>query len=77
MRVIDLMGGDRVQNGGMEAVYIAQTHHPLHKGLQLVVWKMPTGEWMHDALSPIQDVGTVVESTPHTRIVRLREAFKP
>lgn len=75
-RVIDLVGGDLVRQAGMEATYVAQSPHPLYKGLQLVVWRMPDGTWSHDALSPIQEVGTVVDSTPHTRIIRLREAFR-
>lgn len=39
------------------AVYIAQTAHPLYRGLQLVIWRMPDGGLSLDALSPAQYVG--------------------
>ncbi len=42
------------------ALFIARADHPVYRGLQLVIWRMGTGRWSHDALDPRQDVGTIV-----------------
>ena len=57
--VSSLLPGDHVELMGMGAIYVAQTDHPLYPGLRLVVWKLDSGEWSHDALSAAQYVGEV------------------
>lgn len=79
-RVVDLIPGDEVTIfGGSSAVFVARTDHPIWPNLQLVVWRLPKGhpigEWSHDALSPVQEVGDVTRSTPDERQARLRAAL--
>lgn len=78
--VINLTPGDAVPMPlGGEATFIAQTAHPIWPYLQLVVWRMPEGhaggDWSHDALSPVQDVGEALPATTVQRQDRLRIAL--
>ena len=71
--VADLIPGDLVRNGGMEAVYITQSPHPLYPGLRLVIWRLGEG-WSFDALDSRQEVGEVwMASDFDARMARLRE----
>lgn len=75
--VMDLLPGDEVTLAGQKAVFVAETGHPLYFGLRLVVWRLDSGEWSHDALSPRQDVGAVTPSSADERTARLRAALFP
>lgn len=61
VRVEDLKPGMLVRQAGREAVFIAQSQHPLWPTLQLVIWRLLDdglpGEWSFDALRAIQEVG--------------------
>lgn len=74
-RVIDLLPGDIVTTDSTSATYIAQTRHPLWNHLQLVIWRMADGSWSHDALSPAQDVGEALPSSPYEREQQLRKVL--
>lgn len=74
-RVDELTPGDLVINAAMSATFVARADHPLYPDLQLVVWKMSDGGWIHDALSARQDVGSIFGSTPAERVQRLRAAL--
>lgn len=73
--VRDLEPGDVVEAfPGARALYVTRTPHPLHPGLELVVWRLDTGEWSLDALSADQHVGELVDppASPDARRDRLR-----
>jgi hypothetical protein len=82
---MDLRPGDKTRlmgpDGTQEAIFISSVSpHPLHPQLWLVVWRMIGGRiqdrWSHDALSPMQDVGDVVEPrTQECLEARLRYAL--
>jgi hypothetical protein len=78
-RIMDLLPGDKVTlpapEGLRSAVFVAQTQHPLWQRLRLVVWRLDSGEWSHDALDAAQVVGEVHPSTRAERIDRLRAAL--
>lgn len=74
-RVIDLTPGDKIRENG--AVFITQARHPLWPHLQLVVWNMAPGIWTFDALSPSQEVGDLVLSTPQERTRRVSDILTP
>jgi hypothetical protein len=64
MRVMDLKPGYVIEAAGMLATFIVQSRHPLHPGLQLVVWRMhSTGEYSFDCLSVSQVVGKLVKGS--------------
>lgn len=70
MRVMDLQPGDKVRIADQEGIFIASVSpHPLYPQLWMVIWRMIGGRiqdrWSHDALSPLQDVGEVVQ--PRTK----------
>lgn len=73
--VSSLFPGEVVHMMGRQAVYIEQAPHPIYAGLRLVLWKLDTGEWSHDALDPRQEVGETLPSTPEERRVALRWAL--
>lgn len=73
--VAELLPGDLVSNGGMSAVYITRTTHPIWPHLELVIWRMEDGSWSHDALLARQDVGAVTDATTPERRVRLHRAL--
>lgn len=74
--VMELRPGDEVTlpapEGPCTGVFVAEAAHPLYFGLRLVVWRLDSGEWSHDALSPRQDVGAVTPSSADERAARLR-----
>lgn len=61
--------------------FIARCNHPYYEGLQLVIWRVPAnesdtdGSLSLDALSPMQDVGEPMESTPSERRENLHRAL--
>ena len=59
-QVVDLVPGDRVENAGMTAVFVARTEHPLYPYLQLVIWRLQDGTWSHDALDEREWIGRVL-----------------
>ncbi len=71
----ELTPGDLVLLAGHAATFIAETAHPLYPGLRLVVWRLGTMEWSHDALALDQEVGAVVAASGNDRQQRLREAL--
>jgi hypothetical protein len=77
--VMELLPGDEVSvvapEGAKTAVFVAETAHPLWPSLRLVVWRLDSGEWSHDALSALQEVGTVRPSSSAERVERLRAAL--
>ena len=76
--VEELRPGDLVTNGGMSAVFIARTYHPLFAGFQLVIWRVlgQPEPWSHDALYLNQDVGEIVQpDDAEERTRRLRGAL--
>lgn len=77
--VRELRPGDKVTlpapEGPCSAVFVAETAHPLYFGLRLVIWRLDSGEWSHDALSPRQDVGAATPSSADERAGRLRAAL--
>jgi hypothetical protein len=73
--VSSLLPGDHVDLMGTGAIYVAQTDHPLYPGLRLVVWKLDSGEWSHDALSAAQYVGEI--DVHADRAANLRAALTP
>lgn len=78
--VAGLLPGDTIEMPmGGSATFVARTDHPLWPGLQLVVWRMPSGspvgDWSHDALDARQDVGIPIAATPDEREARLRDAL--
>lgn len=77
--VIHLTPGDRIpaplDHGERLATYISQTRHPIWPNLQLVIWRMPDGSLCLDALSPAQDVGTVVPASAEDRARALEAAL--
>jgi hypothetical protein len=79
MTVMELRPGDEVSlvapEGVRTAVFVAETAHPLWPSLRLVIWWLDTGEWSHDALSAMQDVGPVQPSTDDERVERLKAAL--
>lgn len=75
VRVIDLLPGDVVRLGDGSACFIARTAHPVYPTLQMVVWRLHTGEWSHDALDPAQVVGDRDEVDDDLRAKRLRFSF--
>lgn len=76
VRVTDLLPGHVVTLGGDSAVFIAAPPHPLHRGLRLVLWKMPDGTWSLDALLAEQEVGDLLPGqSPPARWARVQEAF--
>lgn len=81
MRVIDLIPGTVMEDPRDPAVtvtYIAQTVHPLYRGLQLVIWRMPDGSISLDALNPAQVlVGRVRAQTAADITASLRKAIHP
>jgi hypothetical protein len=60
MKVQDLEPGMTIQNGPMSAIFIAKAHHPKYPGLMLVIWKLDSGIFSFDALSPHQEVGDLL-----------------
>ncbi len=74
-RVRDLIPGDRVAVGPTSGIYITRAAHPRYVGLQLVVWRMDSGELSYDALSEAQEVGDVLIG--EDRMANLREALEP
>lgn len=74
--VNDLQPGDMVTLGGMSAVFIARTDHPLWPVLQLVVWRLDDGTASFDALSPDQEVGELAPATRAERYDRLVDAVR-
>lgn len=56
-------------------MFVAQTEHPIYPQLRLVVWRLNDGSWSHDALSPLQEVGTPEPSTADERSARLLTAL--
>lgn len=78
VRVWDLMPGDLVSIAtGESAVFIQNAPHPIWPHLCLVVWKLDSGAWSHDALDARQVVGFVraEERELAPRLTRLREAL--
>lgn len=75
INVESLTPGDRVHLAGMSAVFVVRTQHPLWPHLALVVWRLDTGEWSHDALDFRQDVGEPEPATPELRVANLRAAL--
>jgi len=57
------------------ATYVAQAEHPLFPGLRLVVWRLPTGKWSHDALDARQEVGNPDPSDAAACVRNLRAAL--
>jgi hypothetical protein len=83
-QVNDLIPGDVVTlpgaDGPVSAIFVADTDHPLYRGLRLVVWRMlddgQPASWSHDALGLAQHVGEVTPVLlPSERMQRLREAL--
>lgn len=60
MIVSELVAGDRIEVAGTDAIFIAQTQHPIWPSLRLVIWRLRSGELSLDALDPRQYVGDVV-----------------
>ena len=88
MKVRDLQPGMLVLNGGERATFITATIHPLYPGLAMVIWMMSDGHpgfgesfgrISMDALSPLQDVGSVDPdiNSPEDCFNRLREVLTP
>jgi len=75
-RVVHLQPGDLVTNGGMSAVFIARTVHPVWPVLQLIVWRLDDGTASFDALRSDQEVGEVAPATSAERYDRLVEAVR-
>jgi hypothetical protein len=75
MMVMDLQPGQRIHVGGMSAIFVARTRHPIWPTMQLVVWKMDDGTWSHDALSMTQDVGQPDPWTVESLLGNLKEAL--
>lgn len=73
--VAELVPGDLVSLGFEEAVFVAQTEHPLYAPLRLVVWRLSDGRWSHDALDARQHVGETQPSSQDVREARLRAAL--
>lgn len=79
--VAELIPGDLVTGGGASAVFVAATAHPIWPHLRLVIWRLydpahPDLQWSHDALWPLQVVGSVVLPVkPGLREQRLRTAL--
>jgi hypothetical protein len=71
-----LLPGDLVRNGPMEAVFVGALHeHPLYPGLWLAIWRMPDDSVSLDALDPNQHVGLRPLDTHRQRHNRLRQAL--
>lgn len=71
-RVSELLPGDLVSQGGMQAVFITHCPHPVWPRLRLVIWRLDDGGWSHDALDADQDVGEAAPATSEERQHRLR-----
>jgi hypothetical protein len=66
-QMFDMPFGDR-------ATFIARSApHPIYPSLALVIWWLDDGDgWSFDALSPAQDVGEALPSSPSERQARVR-----
>ena len=75
--VMELTPGDEVINdvSGQSAVFVGRLQHPIWPLLQMVIWRMSTGEWIHDALDARQDVGRITTSSSSDRLTRLRSVL--
>jgi hypothetical protein len=65
MKLQQLQPGDKTRLvGGQEAILVAiVSPHPLWPQLWMPIWWVLSNRpyWSHDALSPLQDVGEIVE----------------
>lgn len=57
MRVVDLQPGQYIELAGKGATFLTVNHHPLDRGMALVVWYLDDGTWSFDSLMWNQDVG--------------------
>jgi hypothetical protein len=77
MKVCELKPGYEIYNQSFDSVGIvaAVTEHPQHQGFSLVVWFLPLeAKWSIDCLSPLQEVGTLVESNQMSNLYLI---FRP
>jgi hypothetical protein len=80
MMVRELIPGDRIEQAGESAVFIAKCPHPYYQGFQLVVWYVDGMGWSHDALLSDQDVGEPIHDPQPTKEIqakrtRLKQVF--
>lgn len=79
VQVRSLLPGDMVTNiaNNTESIFIgAQSPHPIYPRLWLVTWWLGKDQWSHDALSPMQEVGDLVQPRDRTTLnQRLRMAL--
>ncbi|MGH9151338.1 MAG: hypothetical protein ACRD03_02805 [Acidimicrobiales bacterium] len=81
--VADLQPGDRLTmlspftpGGEQSSTFVQRCQHPIWTSLQLVIWRMDDGTWLHDALDARQGLpGTIDRAYDDAeRTARLRAA---
>jgi hypothetical protein len=72
-KLMSLSPGDQVAIAGFkECTFVGHIDpHPLYPHLWMAIWRdNKTGEWYHDALSPMQNIGEVQQPRDNATLIK-------